>query len=78
MRFTIPAGHIERVASHGYVQVYKRQLNQTALYLLTFKGTTIHVGKRRHISRKFNNYRGAPGLLMEKSINSSWYSDATS
>lgn len=65
MRFTIPSEQIRHVASHGYVQVYKRALNQNPLYLLTFKGTTIHVGKRRHICRMFNYYRGQLGKPLE-------------
>jgi hypothetical protein len=71
MRFTIPSDHVTKVASHGYVQVYKRARNQNAIYLLTFKGETLHIGKRRHISRMFNYYRGAIGRPMEMAYNAS-------
>ena len=78
MRFTIPSSQIQNVANHGELRVYKRQVNQNPLYMLTFQGTTIHVGKRKHISRKFNFYRGRPGMMLEQSTNGSWYSDAIS
>ena len=67
MRLTIPSSQVRKVASHGYVEVCKRALNQNPLYWITFKGTTIHFGKKRHIARKFNYYRGQSGKALEMS-----------
>ena len=76
MRITVPSEHLQKVATHGYVQVYKRARNQYAMYFPTFKGETLHFGKRNHISRMFNYYRGTAGRRMESPANAACYADA--
>lgn len=61
MEITLPASQVRKVHSNGYVSLYVRRVNQNPLYFIVYRGTTIHLGKRSSMVRKYNHYRGAIG-----------------
>jgi hypothetical protein len=52
---------LKLVASNDGVYVYRRQLNQNAMYFLMVGSTITNVGGRKHIMEKFYNIRPAKG-----------------
>ncbi len=62
MRAQFPAGVATLVRNAGRFKLYRRKLNQTALYMLTFDGVAIHCGKRHSVMKQFNRYAKAIGL----------------
>ena len=50
---------LKLVASNEGVNVYRRQLNQTAIYYLMIGGQIKHQGKKKHVMAKFRQYRPA-------------------
>lgn len=60
MKLTFPAGKIVIIKSSNGLTLYRRQLNATAIYFVSFFGTVIHCGKRKHCTTMFNYYR--PGV----------------
>lgn len=64
MRFTIPSSQVRlvRTDSTTGLRAYVRRVNQNPVYFLVYEGTTIHIGSRRHIARKFNHYAATPGI----------------
>lgn len=48
---------LELVVSHRNVHVYMRKLNQNPTFYLMSGGLVLHVGKRKHVMRKFREYR---------------------
>jgi hypothetical protein len=57
MKLTFPAGSVKILCSSEGLTLYRRQLNQAALYFISYFGTVIHVGKRKHCVNMFNRYR---------------------
>lgn len=60
MRVTFPNGKItviRRVSFFGdRVCLIERKLNQNPLYFVTYKGTVLSMGSRKHCVRKFNKW----------------------
>lgn len=50
---SVPLRHVK---SFGAFHVYKRQPNQTAVYVLIIGGQIKHQGSRKHIFATFMNY----------------------
>jgi len=61
MDITLPAFQVRKVHGNGYVSLYVRRVNQSPLYFIVYKGTTIHLGKRKSMVRQYNYYRGKSG-----------------
>lgn len=51
------SGGLKIVDSTGQIHLYKRQLNQNAIYFVMVGGVVRHTGGYKHCREMFNTYR---------------------